>query len=310
MPAGEGARAPSERSWAFAPGDAIAPGLHAWALLGDGRRCETWLAWCLERCAPVAVKLPRPGRVDGRSREALAREARMARALVHPGVQRLLGEALGGERPHLVFEYVEGPTLESKLDEDGPLRPGDVARLGLQLASVLHYVHGRGVVHCDVKPSNVALRDGRAVLLDFDVARATGEAGDAARARGTADYMAPEQVRGGCARPAMDLFALGATLYEAAAGAPAFAGSDDGPVVYAQLEGPPPPLRALDPSIPAPLERAVLALLDPDPGRRPSSALAALALLARALPAREPGLWPRWMGRVLRGAAAATPGGG
>ena len=301
------ARVTDERSWGFAPGDTIVPGLHAWALLGDGRRCETWLAWCAERWSAVAIKLPRPDRIDARTRAALAREANVVRRVAHSGVQRLIGGELDGARPYLLFEYVEGPTLDSLLEDQGALRPADVVRLGLQLAAVLHYVHGRSLVHCDLKPANVALQEGRVLLLDFDIARELGEGSARTRARGTADYMAPEQIRGSPARPAMDLFALGATLYEAAADAPAFEGSDEaGGTRYAQLEGQPTPLRTLVPATPAALDRAICALLDPDPRRRPANALEALRLLAAALPPRERGLWPRWVTPILARAAAET----
>jgi serine/threonine protein kinase len=223
-------------------------------------------------------------------------------------VQRLIRAELDVARPYLLFEYVEGPTLESLLEDRGALRPADVVRLGLQLAAVLHYVHGRGLVHCDLKPANVALHEGRAILLDFDVARAIGEGSASTRARGTADYMAPEQIRGARAQPGMDLFALGATLYEAAADAPAFEGSDEpGETRYAQLEGRPAPLRTLAPAAPAALERAIHALLDPDADRRPASALTALRLLAAALPPGELGLWPRWVTPVLARAATEAP---
>ena len=66
----------------------------------------------------------------------------------------------------------------------------------MQIASALHYIHGRGIVHCDIKPTNLALRDGRAVLIDFDIARKIGEGGAEMKARGSAQYMAPEQILG------------------------------------------------------------------------------------------------------------------
>src|SRR5439155_25515713 len=91
-----------------------------------------------------------------------------------------------------------------------------------QIASVVHYVHGRGWVHLDVKPGNVSIRDGRAILMDFDISLPIGQVRSERRPRGTAAYMAPEQIRCGPAACSMDVFALGATLFEALTGRRAF----------------------------------------------------------------------------------------
>jgi eukaryotic-like serine/threonine-protein kinase len=293
-----------ETSWACRAGDELAPGLRAWTLLGDGRRCETWLAWCERRWTPVSVKLPRPDQITSRSRRALAREARALRPFSHPSIQRLLEARLDDQVPCLVFEYIEGPTLASLLDQHGPLAPGDVVRLGLQIGAVLHYLHGSGVAHLDVKPENIAVRDGRVVLFDFDLARPIGRGDGKGRLRGSAPYMAPEQIGRAPAAAAMDLFALGATLYEAASDELAFHAhrSGDEPC-YPQLTAPPAPLRSLNPAVPAALERAISALLAPERSVRPPSAAAAMELLTRALPRGERGLWPRWVGPILAGAA-------
>jgi eukaryotic-like serine/threonine-protein kinase len=160
------------RSWS--PGHELAPGLLAWALLGDGRRCETWLAWDLGRWCPVAVKLPRPGQ-PARAVAALAQEARVAGSTAHPGIRRLLEGRLDRPLPHLVFEYVEGPTLDDALADEGPFSPTDVLLAGMQLAAALGHLHGRGLAHLDVKPGNVVLRDGRPVLIDLGLARPVGE---------------------------------------------------------------------------------------------------------------------------------------
>jgi serine/threonine protein kinase len=295
-------------SWSFTPGDEIVPGVHAWALLGDGRRCETWLAWCIWRWAPVAIKLPRPDCINERTSQALSREANTVASLMHPAIQRLL-EAHGEEPlPYLVFEYVDGPTLADLLDEKGRLAPGDVVRLGMQLASALHYIHGRGVVHCDLKPTNLALRDGRAVLIDFDIARQIGESGTGTKAPGSVQYMAPEQSRGDHAVPSMDLFALGATLYEAATDVIAFdSETEESGRVYRQLTQRPALPRSIDPAIPEALEHIIWILLDPDPQRRPPTAMAVLALLARALPPGEQGLWPEWATGIIPATQTSRP---
>jgi eukaryotic-like serine/threonine-protein kinase len=288
-----------EPSWSWAPGQELAPGLLAWALLGDGRRCETWLAWDLGRWCPVAVKLPRPGSGTARAVAALAQEAQVAGATAHPGLRRLLEARLDRPLPHLVFEYVEGPTLDDALADEGPFHPVDVLLTGMQLAAALGHLHGRGLAHLDLKPGNVVLRDGRPVLIDLGLARPVGEPPAGGHRRGSPPWMAPEQVRRRPASPGMDLFALGAVLYELATGTQAFEPLDQGPPArrWPQLTGPPPAASSRSPEVPAALDQAVACLLAPDPADRPASAAQALALLSAAMPAdaaEEDRLWPSW----------------
>ena len=286
-----------EPSWSWAPGQELAPGLLAWALLGDGRRCETWLAWDLGRWCPVAVKLPRPGSGTARAVAALAQEAQVAGATAHPGLRRLLEARLDRPLPHLVFEYVEGPTLDDALADEGPFHPVDVLLTGMQLAAALGHLHGRGLAHLDLKPGNVVLRDGRPVLIDLGLARPVGEPPAGGHRRGSPPLMAPEQVRRRPASPGMDLFALGVVLYELATGTQAFEPLDQGPPArrWPQLTGPPPAASSRSPEVPAALDRAVACLLAPDPADRPASAAQALALLprpCRPTPPRRTGCGP------------------
>jgi serine/threonine protein kinase len=304
---------PPDPSWNWAPGHELAPGLLAWALLGDGRRCETWLAWDLGRWCPVAVKLPRPGRGAGRPAGGLAREAAAAGRTAHPGVRRLLDARLDAPLPHLVFEYVEGPTLDDALAEDGPFDPVDVLLTGMQLAAALGHLHGQGLVHLDVKPGNAVLRDGRPVLIDLGLAQPVGEPPAGGHRRGSPPWMAPEQVRRRPASPSMDLFALGAVVYELATGAPAYDPADDGPPErrWPQLHGPPPRAGGRNPEVPAALDRALAVLLAPDPADRPASAAEVLALLDAAMPAGAADsdrLWPAWAGGRLPAPAASAGG--
>ncbi|MGH2719885.1 MAG: serine/threonine-protein kinase [Actinomycetota bacterium] len=306
----EAAAAQEHASWAYAEGDPIAPGLRAWACLGGGKRFETWLAWDTRRWAPVTVKLPRPDRVDELSREALADEARYCSRVRHPSIQRLLDVAVdpeavdapAGTLPHLVFEYVEGPAIPELVGEE-PLGPGDVCRLGMQVAAALHHLHGAGLVHRDVKPANVVVAEGRPVLIDFDL---TCEAGYRSRsggaAAGSALYMAPDQILGVSASPAMDVFGLGTVLYESATSHRAFDWlPGEGDDVYPTLIRRPEPPSAIVAGVPPSLESVILALLEPDPADRPATARAVLGLLAGALPPEEEATWPGWVTRFLEG---------
>jgi len=151
----------------------------------------------------------------------------------------------------------------------------DVLLTGMQLAAARGHLHGRGLAHLDVKPGNVVLRGGRPVLIDLGLARPVGEAPAGRHRRGSPPWMAPEQVRRLPASPGMDLFALGAVLFELATGTQAFEPRDDGPAGrrWPQLAGPPPSASSRNPEVPAALDRAVAALLAPTrPTARPPPA--------------------------------------
>jgi eukaryotic-like serine/threonine-protein kinase len=283
--------APPATGWTYAPGDALAADLLAWQALGGGRRCQTWLAWSTARWIPVVVKLPRPSLVDDpQTRADLAHEAAVTAGLAHPGVPRLYEARLDADPPYLVSEYVEGPTLAGSIAQDGPLDEAETVLLGLQIAGALRYLHGRDLVHLDLKPSNVCLREGRPVLIDFGIARRTGERRRPGAPRGSAPFMAPEQCRDEPAVAATDLFALGALLFEAATGEHAFhtrrLGSE---WLYPQLAG------IMPRTLPGALGAVISHLLDPEPAGRPAGAAETMWALAGALPAGAEPLWPAWV---------------
>ena len=289
-----------EAGWQFVPGQPLVPGLLAWTPLGDGPRCETWLAWDLGRWSPAAVKVPLPATVRaGRGAAALGPELDAVAGLEHPGIQRLFDADLEAELPYLQFEYIEGPTLEAALD-DGPFDPVDVVLTGMQLAAALGYMHRNGLVHLDLKPGNAVLRDGRPVLIDFGFTSPIGTPPPPGRARGTPAWMAPEQIRRKPAAPSMDLFALGALLFELVTGEAAFEPCDQGPERrrWPQLSGGDRTAhtRALELTAPRRLGRLIADLMEPDPADRPASATDVLAALDEAMPASAAGerWWPSW----------------
>jgi serine/threonine protein kinase len=289
----------------FAAGDEIVPGVFAAALIGDGRRCESWLAWSTELWSPVVIKLPLADQLDNpRTAQRLAEEAAMLDRLRHPAVNRLLADRHDHPIPHLVLEYVEGPNLDDLLEENGPLDPPDAVRLGMQIACALHHVHGRGLVHLDIKPANVILREGRGVIIDFDIARPIGEPAGPGQSQGTVGYMAPEQCRRLPFSPSMDIFALGALLYEAVTGARAFPAGPTDDDSSPELVLRPRRARHLRPDLPPALDEAISLMLSRSLRRRPRTAVEALRLLDTALPAGEEGLWPEWAGALLHRPAA------
>lgn len=268
-------------TWEPAEGEELVPGWLAWELLGRGHRCETWLAWSVDRWCTGAVKLARPHQVDHpRARDTLRREARALRGNPHPALPRLFTDGSRSPHPHLVLGYVDGPALDELVEENGVLDPAPTALLGLQLLGALVAVHARGLVHLDLKPDNVMVDEGRPVLVDFGSSRRVG----ARRARdepiGTPGYQAPDLEEG--ARPALshDVFGVGACLAEAMTGL-----RPDRSAAHPAERWP------LDGLADGPVPAVVRSMLAEEPGDRPTVA-EALTLLAAALPEdSEP--WPR-----------------
>ncbi|MBV6696652.1 serine/threonine protein kinase [Kitasatospora aureofaciens] len=202
----------------------------------------------------------------------LDREARAAARLKHPGVITVHDRIAGGDgRPWIVMELVRGRSLDDLIKADGPLPPGRVAYIGLQVLAALRAAHGAGITHRDIKPSNVLLEGERVVLTDFGIAAVEGDLAltRSGELMGTPAYMAPEQVRGLPATAESDLWSLGATLYTALEGRPPFGGASAGAVFVAiATEEPAPAVHA------GPLGPVLTGLLRKDPGQRLTAAAA------------------------------------
>lgn len=182
-------------------------------LLARGRRLETWDAWDLGREVRVVVKVLREDRADDpRARSAVLQEAAVVCSLSHPHLVR--GHAWFADPAAMVLETLQGATLAAVVEER-TLSLGDAAELGVQLTSVLGHLHRHGWLHLDVKPSNVVVEHGRAVLIDLSLAHRPG---DGRAGAGTRGYMAPEQARGEGLSERTDVFGLGVTLLETFSG--------------------------------------------------------------------------------------------
>jgi serine/threonine protein kinase len=250
----DGAAISSIRAGERLPGGAL-----AWERLGVGHRCETWLGWSETLWTPVVVKFPRPEQLGRpRARAALRREVAALAGNRHPALPELYDDGTDDALPYLVFEHVDGLALDEEIEEHGAFAALDAALLGIQVLAGLRRVHARRLAHVDIKPDNIVLRDGRPVLLDFGSARPIGAEQPEGSLIGSAGYAAPDLEAGAPISAAMDLYGLGATLYEALAGTAAF--SPDLPAGDRQ------PPAALDRS---PMADVVNALLDPDPAQRP-----------------------------------------
>ena len=208
-------------------------------------------------------------REDARTR--FLREAHAAARVSHPSVVAVYDVLEEGDRLYLVMELVDAPTLAEVVAANGPLRPAEVAELGLRLVDALGAAHAQGIVHRDLKPSNVLMfGGGRAPkLADFGIAASLHDPRITATGLvlGSPSFMAPEQAQGQSATPATDLWGLGATLYFAAEGVCAFErGSAMASVQAVVHEEPNPPMRA------GHLRPLLLSLLAKDPAQRPALA--------------------------------------
>jgi serine/threonine-protein kinase len=240
---------------------------------------------------PVAIKVLH-AHGDPGARERFLREARAFGAVPHSNILAIYDAGTSGETPYLVMELAPGGSLRDRL-KAGPLEIESVRRLGIQIARALAAAHAAGILHRDIKPGNIlAVESERWKLADFGIARLPdSQLTVVGQFLGSPSYAAPESLRAGEFSPASDVYGLGATLYEAIAGAPPH-GDHDMSSLLRKLDSPPPPLserRAVPPS----LEAAIMAAVALDPAQRPSA-----EELANRLAAIED---------TLMGAALAAP---
>jgi eukaryotic-like serine/threonine-protein kinase len=216
-------------------------------------------------------------------RERFMREARTAAGLSHPNIVGVFDVGEEGGIPYIVMECVEGRTLTELLAENGPLDPDRTVDLILQACAGLEHAHAAGLVHRDIKPQNLLVRDDDTLkIVDFGIARPVDgtQLTLAGTILGTAAYLAPEQALGERVTAAADLYSLGAVTYELLSGRPpyVFESLDELPVK--QREAPPPPIDGVSEE----LQYAVRQCLAPDPANRPASAAALAHELAQASP--------------------------
>ncbi|MFB8239806.1 serine/threonine-protein kinase [Kitasatospora purpeofusca] len=267
--------------------------------IGGGGMGAVWRAEDSVLGRPVAVKILHPALLaDVTFAERFRREARLLALLDHQGIVDVhdYGEeeppdADGDRLAYLVMELVDGRPLDRVLAADGAFPPARALGLLAEALDALHAAHRRGIVHRDVKPSNLMLRaDGRVTVTDFGIARSmAGTRLTASHAViGTALYMAPEQAEGKAVTPAVDLYAIGVVCYELLVGRPPFTGGGMLEVALKHLREPAPELPG---DIPPAVRAFVATALAKDPGERFADA-AAMAAAARAAADgdRPPGL--------------------
>jgi len=237
--------------------------------------------------------------------ERTLREARTAARLNHPAVVTVFDVVEADGSPWIVMELVEARSLDQVLAEDGPLRPHLAADLGVRVLGALACAHAAGILHRDVKPSNVLLGpDGRAVLTDFGIATLEGDSGltQAGMVMGTPGFTAPERIRGDPASPASDLWSLGATLYAAVEGRGPFDNRGNSIAILAAIANE----EAPRPRSAGPLRPVIEALLHRNPQARPDAA-AVGRLLAAAGTTTAPGNGASSCDTSRQAAGAGTP---
>lgn len=292
-------------SWELTEGEEIAPGLHALAKLGGGHRYEAYLGFDERLLTTVVVKIVRPGRVeDDAALAGLRAEAAALAALQHPALLRGFGLVDEGPRPRLVLEHIEGPRLSTLVRRHGPLPAEQVVPLAMEICAALHFMHGRGWVHLDVKPANIIMA-GPPRLIDLSVACSVEEAAALRSSVGTDSYMAPEQClpgERGTVGPPADVFGIGVTLHRALSGERPFAKGNpeaSDPVErWPQLAGTAAPLEGrIQTGLGSEAATAIEACLHPDPAERPPPAALHGALervLAKLSRPKLGKLKPRW----------------
>nr|MBA2738359.1 protein kinase [Nocardioidaceae bacterium] len=250
------------------------------SVLGRGGMGQVWLGRDETLGRAVAVKEIRlPTALSDDERDALCtrmlREARLTARLSHPGVVTVYDVVSEDGRPFIVMELLRVPTLADEVAANGPLAAGRVAAIGLELLTALDAAHREGIVHRDVKPSNVLLADKRVVLSDFGIATSESDPRMTATGLivGSPTYMSPERLRGSPTGPETDMWSLGATLYAAAEGQPPFDAGTTMGTVLAVLNDP-----LTGPSVGGQLATVLDGLLDKDPGSRLDSQQAARLL--------------------------------
>ncbi len=246
--------------------------------LGEGGMATVYLADDLKHERKVALKVLKPELAAVVGAERFLTEIKTTANLQHPHILALFDSGEADGFLFYVMPYVEGESLQEKLDREKQLPVDDAVRIATEIAEALDYAHGRGVIHRDIKPANILLQDGRVLVADFGIALAVSEAGGARLTEtglsvGTPLYMSPEQATGDRDIDGRsDLYSLACITYEMLAGDPPYAGSTAQAILAKLLTEDPKPLSEVRPSVPSHVEAAVHSALEKLPADRPQKA--------------------------------------
>jgi serine/threonine protein kinase len=254
-------------------------------LLGEGGMGRVFQATAPDGTR-VALKLVKSDMArDETLRRRFQREARIAQTVKHPNVVPLIATGEHQGLPYMVQRFIDGLTLDEKLRRDGPLDTAGAVRICADIAAGLEALWAAGMVHRDVKPSNILL-DGRgqAYITDFGLAKSTQGSllTRPGQALGSVDYMAPEQIRGDSVSAATDIYALGCVMHECMCGQPPFAEVKGMRILWAHLQDEPPDPCRLRRDMSSQFGRTLTLALQKDPDKRPASAGEYARMLAAA----------------------------
>ena len=267
--------------------------------LGAGGMATVYLAHDLKHDRDVAIKVLKPALAQSVTGERFLREIAVTARLNHPHILALLdsGADASGELLYYVMPLATGQSLRDRVATSGALREAEALRIACDVTEALVHAHEHGVVHRDIKPDNILLSDGHAIVVDFGIAKAVGMARDTATLTsagtsiGTPAYMAPEQAAGeDDVDHRADVYAVGAVLYEMLTGAPLFTGTFQ-QVAVAKMARDAPTLGARGLAVSPALARVVARCLARDPAQRPPTAdvlLKELRALAQPAPTVQP----------------------
>ena len=240
--------------------------------IGRGGMATVYLAHDLRHDRRVAIKVMSPELTATIGAERFNREVKIAAKLSHPNV---LGVFDSGEAQGLLFyvmPLIEGETLRDKLQRERQLSIDDSIQIICEVAEALGYAHANGIVHRDVKPENILLQDGRALVADFGIARLAERDGEkltkTGMAVGTAAYMSPEQAAGESTDARSDIYALGCVLYEMLVGQPPFTGANAMSIMAQHSMATLPEIRVMRNNIPAELEAVIRRSMEKTPADR------------------------------------------
>ena len=283
--------------------------------LGRGGMATIYLAHDLKHDRPVALKVLRPEITASLGAERFLREIAITARLDHPHILTLIDSGEADGSLFYVLPYVRGESLRTKLAREKQLPLDEALRITRQVASALDYAHRHGVIHRDVKPENILLHEGEAMVTDFGIALAALDGAgerltDTGLSVGTPEYMSPEQAAADREVDARsDVYSLGAVLYEMLAGEPPHTGPTARAVIAKILTAPPTRLQVVRGDVPAGLEAAVAKALRKVPAERFASAgefAAALAGKGVRDPAHRGPAWTRRRALVALGVVAAA----
>lgn len=245
--------------------------------VGHGGTATVYRALDLRHDRPVAIKVLRPELASSLGARHFLREIEISAQLRHPHILPLFDSGESNGLLYFVMPLAEDETLRQRLTHGGTLSIDAAVRLGCEVAEALGYAHARGVVHRDVKPANILLEAGHAVVADFGIGRALDVAGDTRLTRtgmivGTPRYMSPEQASGERLDGRADLYSLGCVIFEMIAGRPPFDGESAAWIIRQHLVEEAPRVTAICPDVPDWLASAVATALSKRPSDRFSTA--------------------------------------